>query len=176
VRYFVPLYIIILFTSCNHPENVEYGRFRSKSAFANSGISYENEDLFKIIAIKDGDTFVVLFDRREQVVRLEHIDCPEKKQPFGSKAKEFVSNLCFGKKVHLNHNYKFDRNKRLIAEVILENGININKELVANGLAWHYKKYSDNKQYAELEEIARANKIGIWSEPNAVAPWNWRKK
>ena len=78
MRYFVPLYIIILFTSCNHPENVEYGRFRSKSAFANSGISYENEDLFKIIAIKDGDTFVVLFDGREQVVRLEHIDCPEK--------------------------------------------------------------------------------------------------
>ena len=70
---------------------------------------------------------------------------------------------------------KFDRNKRLIAEIILIGGRNLNKELVRNGLAWHFKKYSDNEDYAELENEARQNKIGIWSEPNPVAPWEWRK-
>jgi endonuclease YncB( thermonuclease family) len=52
----------------------------------------------------------------------------------------------------------------------------VNKELVNNGLAWHFKKYSDNHEYAELEVIARNNLIGIWSKPNQIAPWDWRKK
>ncbi len=96
---------------------------------------------YKVIGIKDGDTFVVLMNGREQVVRLEHIDCPEKKQAFGTKAKQFTSNLCYGKSVHLQSKNKYDRYKRLIAEVILPNGVNVNKALVKNGLAWHYKKH-----------------------------------
>lgn len=70
---------------------------------------------------------------------------------------------------------KQDRNKRLIAEVILEDGRNLNKELVKNGLAWHFKKYSDSEEYAQLETEARNKKIGLWSEPNPIAPWDWRK-
>jgi micrococcal nuclease len=57
-----------------------------------------------------------------------------KKQPFGTKAKQFASDLCFGQFVQVNHKNKFDRNKRLIAEIILLNGTNVNKELVNNGL------------------------------------------
>ncbi|MCH5718559.1 thermonuclease family protein [Niabella hibiscisoli] len=112
---------------------------------------------------------------QEQVVRLAHIDCPEKKQPFGNKAKEFVSQQSFGKQVSLVHQYKYDRNRRLIAEVILADGRNLNKELVKNGLAWHFKKYSDDKVYAALEEKARKAGIGLWKERGAVAPWEWRR-
>lgn len=53
---------------------------------------------YKVIGIKDGDTFVLLMGGKEQVVRLAHIDCPEKKQPFGNNAKQFASGVCFGKK------------------------------------------------------------------------------
>ena len=71
---------------------------------------------------------------------------------------------------------KKDRYKRIIAEIILQNDTNLNKELVKNGLAWHFKKYSDSQEYAEIEIDARNKQIGIWSEPNPTAPWDWRKK
>jgi micrococcal nuclease len=164
---------LLSFLGCDHPDSKKYNLFKATT------IKTENTDEtngYKVIGIKDGDTFVVLIDGKEQVIRLEHIDCPEKKQPFGTKAKQFASDLCFGKNVQLNHNNKYDRNKRLIAEVILNNGGNINKELVSNGLAWHFKKYSDNEEYADLEIKARNKQIGIWSESNPTAPWDWRKK
>jgi len=140
-------------------------------------ITPKTQTAYKVIGVKDGDTISLLMDGKEQAVRFAHIDCPEKKQPFGTKAKQFVSDACFGKYVTLviNEKNKYDRNKRLIAEVILENGRNLNKELVKNGLAWHFKKYSDSKEYDQLEKAARKKKIGLWNEPDPIAPWDWRK-
>lgn len=131
---------------------------------------------YKVVGIKDGDTFVVLMNGKEQVVRFYHIDCPEKSQAYGTVAKQFVSDHCFGDSVQLIHRNEYDRYNRLLAEVILENGTNLNKELVKNGLAWHYKQYSKSAEYAAIEETARANKIGLWSLANPIAPWDWRKK
>ena len=71
---------------------------------------------------------------------------------------------------------KKNRYYRIIAEIILQDDTNLNKELVTNGLAWHFKKYSDRQEYAELEINARNKQIGIWSETNPTAPWDWRKK
>ncbi|MGC4128671.1 MAG: thermonuclease family protein [Bergeyella sp.] len=161
--------------SCNHPETKEYERHKVFQSSFQETQTAEQKTAYKVIGIKDGDTFVLLIDGKEQTVRFAHIDCPEKKQPFGNRAKQFVSDLSFGTYVTLIHNNKYDRNKRLIAEVILEDGRNLNKELVKNGLAWHFKKYSDSEEYAQLENEARANKTGIWSEPNPIAPWYWRK-
>jgi micrococcal nuclease len=166
-------FLVLLFLlSCNHPESNEYTRHQSSFL---SQTSVSEAKYYKVIGIKDGDTFVLLVDGKEQVVRLAHIDCPEKKQPFGKKAKQFASDICYGKYAFLNHNNKYDRNKRLIAEVILENGTNVNKELIKNGLAWHFKRYSDSKDYEHLELAAKNNKIGIWSDLDPIAPWNWRK-
>lgn len=166
VKYLL-LLIILTIGRCNpEPNRISY---KGSNNVKPASVGY------KVIAIKDGDTFVLLLDGKEQVVRLAHIDCPEKKQPFGGRAKQFASDLCFGKKVALMHHNKYDRNKRLIAEVILEDGQNINKELVRNGLAWHFKKYSDNAEYAALEIIARQQRKGLWADEAPVAPWNWRR-
>lgn len=129
----------------------------------------------KVVGIKDGDTFKVLYNNSEITIRLNHIDCPEKKQPFGKNAKWKASDLCFGKMVKIVSNGKKDRYKRLIAEVYFNN-ININKELVKNGLAWHFKKYSSDVEYAKLERQARKSRVGLWKEKNPIAPWDWRKK
>jgi micrococcal nuclease len=57
----------------------------------------------KIVGVTDGDTVKLLTaDFTEIKVRLEGIDCPEKNQAFGQKAKQFTSDLCFGKQVELN--------------------------------------------------------------------------
>ncbi|MBW7889937.1 MAG: thermonuclease family protein [Chitinophagaceae bacterium] len=142
-------------------------------------LQFPQEDVqatYKVTGVKDGDTFVLLMNGKQQVVRFAHIDCPEKGQPYGNKAKKFVSDLCFGAFVSLIQCGGYDRNKRLIAEVILPDGRNLNKELMRHGLAWHFKKYSTDEEYARLETQARNRRIGLWSEPNPVAPWLWRKQ
>ena len=70
---------------------------------------------------------------------------------------------------------KTDRNGRSIAELILPNGVNVNKALVKMGLAWHFKKYSKDDSYAKLEIAARNKKAGLWKDKNPIAPWEWRK-
>lgn len=130
---------------------------------------------YKVIGVKDGDTVELLMNGKPQIVRLSNIDCPEKKQPFGNNAKQFVSDLCFGKMVEISTDNKKDRNKRLIAEIILPNGKNINKELVKNGLAWHFKKYSKDDSYDILEKRAQKLKLGLWIDKQPIAPWDWRK-
>lgn len=142
-------------------------------------LQFPQEDVqatYKVTGVKDGDTFVLLMNGKQQVVRFAHIDCPEKRQPYGNKARKFVSDLCFGAFVSLIQCGGYDRNKRLIAEVILPDGRNLNKELMRHGLAWHFKKYSTDEEYARLETQAKNRRIGLWSEPNPVAPWLWRKQ
>lgn len=129
---------------------------------------------YKVIGIKDGDTVSILMGGKEKTVRLAHIDCPEKKQPFGSQAKTAISDLCFGKYISLSGDGKTDRNGRLIAELILPNGVNVNKTLVKMGLAWHFKQYSKDESYAKLEIAARNKKAGLWKDKNAISPWEWR--
>lgn len=129
----------------------------------------------KVTAVKDGDTIKVLSNEEEETIRLAHIDCPEKKQPYSNLAKKFVSDYCFGKEVIIKWEGKKDRNGRIIGEVFI-NGKCLNRELVKNGLAWHFKRYSKSEDYEKLEDEAKLNHVGLWSENNPIAPWDWRKK
>jgi micrococcal nuclease len=132
----------------------------------------------RVVGVKDGDTIEVLVDGKAIVVRFEHVDCPEigGGQPYSRVAKEFVSNLCFGKEVKLVSKGTKDRYGRLIAVVYTKEGVNVNLELVKNGLAWHYKRYSSDAVYDEAEVSARANRINIWSFGEPVAPWEWKSR
>ena len=127
----------------------------------------------KVIGVKDGDTLEVLYQNKPIIIRLEHIDCPEKRQDFGTKAKQFVSDKIFSKKVKIINKGKWHWH-RLIAEVYYKKE-NINQSLVKNGLAMHYKKYSKDEVYNTIEKIAKKNKVGMWSLPNVIAPWDFRK-
>jgi micrococcal nuclease len=130
----------------------------------------------KVTGVKDGDTFEILIDRKQEVVRLAHIDCPERGQPFGKAAKQFASDMCFGKLVFVKEEGRRDRYGRMIATIILQDGTVVNHEIVRAGLAWHFTRYSDDKAYARLETEARAAKLGLWSESSPVPPWEWRKR
>jgi endonuclease YncB( thermonuclease family) len=129
----------------------------------------------KVTAIKDGDTFEVLYDGQSERVRLAEIDCPESKQAFGQKAKHFSSDLCFGKTVTVTAGGKRDRYGRVVGTVVTTGGINVNEALVKAGYAWHYKDYSDNAQIGIYEEQARQKQLGLWADKNPTAPWEWRK-
>ena len=68
--------------------------------------------------VRGVDTIEVLHNHRAERIRLNGIDCPEKGQPYGKKAKQAVSAFVFGKHVTLK-TYGLDKYGRTIAEVLL---------------------------------------------------------
>jgi micrococcal nuclease len=128
----------------------------------------------KVIGIKDGDTIEVLTsEKRPLIIRLNGIDAPEKKQAYGQKSKENLSNLIFGKRVKVL-SVGHDRYGRLLADIFLD-GKNVNYLQVSEGFAWHYKKYSKDKNLKRLENKARNDNLGLWKDQNPIPPWDFRK-
>lgn len=129
----------------------------------------------KVIGIKDGDTVLILDEfQTQKTLRLAEVDCPEKKQAFGYKAKEFTS-----KEIYLK-NIKYtitdtDRYGRYIAKIYYNNNKYISEEIIKNGFGWHYKKYSSSKKLAVLEKTAQKNKKGLWIDSNPIEPSYFRK-
>ena len=131
----------------------------------------------KVVAVKDGDTIEVLRDGTNAVrIRLSGIDCPEKAQAFGQRAKQAASDMAFGKTVKVIEKDK-DRYGRTVAEIILPDNRSLNQELVRTGLAWWYRQYAPKDIELEaLEKEARKAKVGLWIDADPVPPWDWRKK
>ena len=71
--------------------------------------------------VLDGDTIEVLHNNRADRIRLSDIDCPEKDQAYGTRAKQAASALAFGKQVTL-HTHGYDKYKRTLGDVILPDG------------------------------------------------------
>ena len=114
-----------------------------------------------VVEILDGDTIEVLHNQHPVRIRLSGIDCPEKGQAFGHKAKEAASALVFGKEVTLQKFGK-DKYRRTIADVLLPDGMNRNQELVKEGQCWWYRKYAPGDTVLEgLEREAREAKKGL---------------
>ena len=51
----------------------------------------------RVVGVSDGDTITVLSKGKPERIRLHGIDCPEKRQAFGKRAKQFASRLTYGK-------------------------------------------------------------------------------
>ena len=128
----------------------------------------------KVVKIADGDTLTLLTPSNQQVkIRLAGIDTPEKKQPFGNKAKQALSNLAFQKQALVEIETK-DRYGRTIGVVFVD-GLNVNAELVKQGMAWVYRKYTDDKRLYALESEAKQAKRGLWLDKKPIPPWEWRR-
>ena len=127
--------------------------------------------------VSDGDTFYVrMLSGEKERVRLAEVDCPEKNQEYGLEVKELVSRILLkGDTVELDIRSK-DRYGRLIAALRFDDQQDLATYLVANGLAWHYKQYSDNKDLAALEVQAKKSGAGLWKNQDAIAPWEFRRQ
>ena len=144
----------------------------------------------RVVGITDGDTITVLdADRQQHKIRLQGIDAPEKKQPFGEKSKENLSRLVFSKDVRVEWN-KRDFRKRILGKVMVQPAdcptcpmtLDAGQAQLAAGLAWWYRKYAgeqspqDRGAYEFSEQEARARRVGLWSDPDPVPPWEWRRR
>jgi len=79
-----------------------------------------------------------------------------------------------GKEVTVNWDSR-DRNGRILGWVLDPNGVWVNKVMVLTGMAWWFERYvPDSDQLRDAQAHAKEAKRGLWSERNAVAPWDWR--
>ena len=87
----------------------------------------------KVIKIADGDTLTLLVNNKQHKIRLSDLDTPERKQPFGTKAKQALSDLAFGKQARVVE-ITTDRYGRIVGRVYVDE-TDVNRELVAQGFA-----------------------------------------
>jgi hypothetical protein len=104
---------------------------------------------------------------------LEGIDAPESGQPFGTKAKQALSEKIYGANVVVRWKQR-DKYNRILGDVLLGDR-HINTEMVSDGFAWHYKQFSSDSQLSKAETDAREAKRGLWADPNPMPPWEWRR-
>jgi endonuclease YncB( thermonuclease family) len=136
----------------------------------------QSNEFLRVIGIKDGDTIVLLSDKREEItVRLSEIDAPERKQAFGTVSRTYLSSLIFNKEVILNK-VGTDRYGRTLGFIYTRNGINVNLEMVKMGMAWQYDKYSKSAVLRRAQSEAKAQKRGLWRDPFPVPPWEFRRR
>lgn len=135
----------------------------------------------KVVGITDGDTVTIVDESRQQYkIRLAGIDAPEKKQPFGNASKKSLSDFIYNKSI-IVETTKNDRYGRVVGKILLD-GQDINKLQIERGMAWFYRKYQnelvldDRLAYLHAEQNAKANNLGVWSDSNPLAPWEYRKR
>lgn len=135
----------------------------------------------RVIGVADGDTITVLDNSNTQhKIRLNGIDAPEKRQPFGNASKKSLSYMVFNQQVDVEW-VKVDRYGRKVGKVLV-NQEDINLEQIKRGMAWFFKKYKgdvvqeDRVKYVQAQQEAEANQTGLWVDPHPIPPWDFRKQ
>ena len=126
-----------------------------------------------VIKIADGDTLTLLVNEKQLKIRLSDIDTPERKQPFGTRAKQALSELAFGKQACVVE-VTVDRYGRIVGRVYVD-GLDVNAILVRGGYAWVYRKYSQDGELLKLEAEAKQKGLGLWADTDPIPPWEWRR-
>jgi endonuclease YncB( thermonuclease family) len=134
-----------------------------------------------VVSVLDGDTVEVLHKQHPERIRLNGIDCPEKGQAFGTRAKQAASELVFGKDVTLQAR-GHDKYGRTIADVLLPDCTNVNHELVKDGWGgigsmrqaipclngWGRKRERPRRACGLIRSRCRRGSTGISVEPLKV--------
>ena len=126
-----------------------------------------------------GDNFEVGQKHQLHYFLLIGVDCPEPGQPYFNEACDHLINTCSDREIEMEV-LQYDELKREIghAWVINADGerVNLATDLLSKGLGWHNGiEFEGSDQYREIMESARAEKLGLWSQPNPTPPWeHWK--
>lgn len=130
-----------------------------------------------VVGIADGDTLTARCGTpgayKQVRVRIEAIDAPEKKQPFGQVSRQSLADLCFKQEARIQPNGQrsYDR----IVGGVQCKGKDVAAHQVSKGLAWVEPKYAKHRQdLFPLEKKAKTQKLGFWSLPNPQRPSEFR--
>ena len=144
----------------------------------------------------DGDTIHVVTGGNVRFkVRLERIDAPEKDQPYGKEATDYLAKLIRGKTVRVEWRKK-DQYGRILGIVYTQDGrartpaapqppqnetalvkgwYDINLHLVGTGNAHHDSYFDKTPAYSAAESAAKEKKLGLWASESPISPYDWRK-
>jgi len=125
-----------------------------------------------VVGIDDGDSLTLLVDQTRHRVRLEQIDAPEHGQDWADRSKQALAEKVFDRQVTVRVSGA-DQYHRLLGTLVLGER-DINRELVAEGHAWAFRRYLKDDDLMEAESTARNQGLGLWSLPDPVPPWEWR--
>ena len=132
----------------------------------------------KVVRVADGDTIVILDAQNKQTkIRFYGVDAPEKAQDFGEVSRKYLADMVAGKDVVVTV-VDIDQYGRSVSRIKVGDK-EVAEEMLKAGMVWLYTAYCDIaqcKQWKELEKEARRAKIGLWANPNAQKPWQWRKE
>ncbi len=127
----------------------------------------------KVISISDGDTAKILVGKEQVTIRLEGIDALNRIKALERSPKK----LCCPDLWEDSRSQEDgqDRYGRSLGFIFVDS-MDVNAQMIEDGWAWHFKKYNDEQRLASLEEEARAEKRGLWADPNPLAPWEFRAR
>ena len=133
----------------------------------------------RVVGVSDGDTLTLLVPDgtsfKQVKVRLGEIDTPERKQPYGTRAQQTLSDLAYNQQARVVVQ-DTDRYGRTVGRVYV-GSLDVNAEMIRQGAAWAYRQYLKDQSLLTLEAEAKAAKRGLWGLPETerCPPWDWRK-
>jgi micrococcal nuclease len=134
----------------------------------------QGRPLWRVEFVHDGDTVTCIDEaNRPRKIRLVGIDSPELNQPFGREASNALQQKLIGRRVRVEGDAR-DQHGRLLGTLWVEER-NINRELVADGWAWVFGGFSPDPDLLDAETAARKARRGLWSDPQAKSPSDWRR-
>lgn len=139
-----------------------------------------------VIEVLEGDLFKVRTkDWGDYKVKLWGTDAPELDQPFGEASKKYLKDMILKRSVIVSVYSAVGGGRGIQIGWVSTNESSekqtVNERMVSTGHAWwerlRYNRELQTEAGALLkcEEAARVSKIGLWSKPNPLAPWDWKK-
>jgi len=128
----------------------------------------------KVKWVVDGDTVHATKEGKLYKIRLTEIDAPERDQPYGAESTKLLKQLLEDGYFDVDIS-GIDIYERHLGR-LYDNGVDINREMVEQGLAWVYDKYVTDKSFYENQSSAQKNNRGLWQNPESIAPWSWRQR
>jgi endonuclease YncB( thermonuclease family) len=172
-----PLVVLVLVLLNSDKLGIETSLFRAAHAAGQYTLAG------KIVQVSDGDTVNILVNQQTHRIRLASIDAPETAhgstrpgQPYGEASRKHLADYVAGKTLTLIC-FEKDQYGRDVCDIPVGD-TTANRLQVQHGMAWANQqgggKYLRDSKLVELEKKAKQAKLGLWAEPQAVAPWVWR--
>jgi micrococcal nuclease len=121
---------------------------------------------YKVARILDGGTVKITGEAKEFTCRLHGIVTPETDLVFGQASRESLSELVYGRNVHVHIINTVDRG--ILGCRLFVDGKDISREQVSRGMAWKFRELTVDAQILHAENNAKAHRLGVWSEPDLV--------
>lgn len=158
----------LVLAGCVQPTRLETEPQSQEAARASAGFSGS------VVSVADGDTLTVDHDGQGRKVHVSGVDCPELKQPFGRQARRFTADMALRQDVTVQEEAATP-DGAVAGIVTLPDGRVLGQELVRSGMCWWERQYVQDDTLPLLEAEAHAAQSGLWSRPDPIPPWEWRK-